>query len=77
MTTVKLNLPEELQEFLNNQTEAGQFNGPDEYTKALIERAKNGKDRKDRLESLLVEGLDSGNTISLDADENGSGYVRT
>ena len=66
MTTVNLDLPEELQQFVNGQAEAGRFDGPAAYIQALIERAKNGKER---LEALLIEGLESGDPIRLDADE--------
>ena len=66
MTTVDLNLPEELQQFLVSQAEAGQFSGPAEYIETLIRRAKQGKDK---LEAVLVEGLDSGDPMPLDADE--------
>jgi antitoxin ParD1/3/4 len=66
MTIVNLNLSEELQQFVNGQAEAGRFDGPAEYIEALIERARNGKEK---LEALLIEGLDSGDPISLDADE--------
>lgn len=66
MSTVNLNLSEELQQFVNGQAEAGRFEGPAGYIEALIERAKNGNAK---LEALLIEGLDSGDPIRLDADE--------
>lgn len=66
MATVNLNLSEELQEFVNSQVETGQFDGASGYIEALIARAKNGKEK---LEALLIEGLDSGVPIPLDADE--------
>lgn len=66
MADVNLNLPDELQQFVDGQVEAGQFEGASEYIEALISRAKEGKDK---LESLLIEGLDSGEPIPLDADE--------
>ena len=66
MTTVNLNLSDELQQFLNNQVEAGQFNEPAEYIEALIRRAKSGKEK---LDALLLEGLDSGDPVPLDAAE--------
>jgi antitoxin ParD1/3/4 len=66
MASVKLNLPEELQEFVDAQVEVGQFDGPGEYIEALIARAKKGKEK---LEALLIEGLESGDPIPLDADE--------
>ena len=66
MTSMKLNLSEELHEIVNVQVEAGSFDGPAGYIEALIERAKTGKER---LEALLIEGLDSGDPIPLDAEE--------
>ena len=68
MSTVNLNLSEELRQFVDGQAEAGRFDGPAEYIEALIARAKNGNDK---LEALLIEGLDSGDPIPLDADEWG------
>ena len=66
MTPVHLNLSKELQRFVNGQVEAGQFDGPAEYIETLIERAHKGKEK---LEALLIEGLDSGDPMPLDADE--------
>ena len=66
MANVNLNLPEELQQFVNGQAEAGEFEGPSAYIEALVARVKEGKDK---LEELLIEGLDSGEPIPLDADE--------
>jgi antitoxin ParD1/3/4 len=66
MATVNLNLSEELQQFVNSQVETGKFDGAGGYIKALIARAKDGKDR---LDALLIEGLDSGDPMPLDADE--------
>ncbi len=66
MATVNLNLTEELQKFLNGQVEAGQYDGTAAYIEALIARAKKGKEK---LETLLIEGLDSGEPVPLDADQ--------
>lgn len=66
MGTVNLDLPEELQQFVNSQVELGEFECASQYIEALIERAKQGKDR---LESLLIDGLDSGEPITLDAEQ--------
>ena len=63
---LNLNLPDELQLFVKSQVDAGQFKGPAEYIQALINRAKVGQEQ---LESLLIEGLDSGEAIPLDADK--------
>ena len=66
MASVNLRLPEELQRFVNEQVEVGEFDGAGAYIKALIARAKKGKEK---LEALLIEGLDSGDPIPLDSDE--------
>lgn len=66
MTPLHLNLSEELQLFVDGQVEVGQFDGPAKYIETLIERAHKGKEK---LEALLIEGLDSGDPIPLDADE--------
>jgi len=66
MANLSLNLGEELQQFVNGQVEAGEFEGPSAYVEALISRAKKGKEK---LEGLLIEGLDSGESIPLDASE--------
>lgn len=66
MTNLNLHLSDELQQFVIGQAEAGRFDGAAAYVEALIERAKNGKGR---LEALLIEGLDSGDPIPLDADQ--------
>jgi len=66
MQAVNLRLNEELQEFVDLQVQAGQFDGPASYVESLIRRAKDGKER---LELLLIEGLDSGDPIPLDAEE--------
>ncbi len=60
---LNLNLGEELQRFVNGQVEVGEFDGPSAYVVALISRAKEGKEK---LEELLIEGLDSGDPIPLD-----------
>jgi antitoxin ParD1/3/4 len=66
MASVNINLSDELQRFINGQVAAGQFSGAEGYIEALIERAMKGKER---LECLLIEGLDSGKAVPLDAKE--------
>jgi len=66
MVNLNLNLGEELQQFVIGQAEAGEFEGPSAYVEALISRAKKGKEK---LEALLIEGLDSGESVPLDAKE--------
>ncbi len=66
MANVNVNLSDELQQFVDRQVETGQFDGPEGYIEALVAQAKKGKDRVD---ALLIEGLESGDAIPLDGDE--------
>ncbi len=64
MTTFSISLPDELCHFVQSQAKLGGFSGADDYLRALVARAKLGTDR---LESLLIEGLDSGEQVLFDA----------
>lgn len=66
MSSVNINLSDDLQQFVLVQTEVGQFNGPSDYIESLVALAKQSKDS---LESYLEAGLDSGEPIILDALE--------
>jgi antitoxin ParD1/3/4 len=66
MASININLTDELKQFVDGQVEAGEFGGVVQYIEALIERAKTGKEK---LEELLVEGLNSGDPIPLDDDQ--------
>ena len=68
MTIIHLNLSHDQQQFLDDEVQAGHFADAAAYIEALIERANKGKER---LESLLIEGLDSGEPIPLDDAEWG------
>jgi Arc/MetJ-type ribon-helix-helix transcriptional regulator len=56
MTTVTLKLPDDLQQFVSGEAQAGQFADPAAYIQALIERAKNSKAK---IIAALREGLAS------------------
>jgi antitoxin ParD1/3/4 len=63
MTSVNLSLPDELGQFVSQQALIGGFAGESQYIEELITRAKRGSER---LESLLLAGLDSGEPNLLD-----------
>jgi antitoxin ParD1/3/4 len=65
MTTINLSLPEDLNRFIESQVRGGGFGGASDYIQTLIARAKSGNER---IEALLIEGLDSGEPIQLDAE---------
>jgi antitoxin ParD1/3/4 len=65
VTTVTLNLSDDLQQFVADQTQAGSYSDPAAYIQTLIQRAKAGKAK---IAELLDEGLDSGDALPLNAD---------
>jgi antitoxin ParD1/3/4 len=66
MNTVHLHLSADLEQFVARQAKAGDFSGPAAYIEALLERQKR---EHEELDSLLTEGLNSGEPIGLDAAE--------
>ncbi len=66
MAEITVILPEDLKQFVDGQIDVGGYGDASEYIGKLLIRAKDGKQR---LESLLIEGLDSGDPIRLDDDQ--------
>ena len=62
---LNLNLADDLQQFLQGETEAGQFTDASAYIEALL---RHGKQSKELLESQLIAGLDSGEAVPLDEE---------
>lgn len=59
MTTMNISLPEEMKAFVEEQIKQGGYSTVSEYLRELIRDAQK-QAAKDRLEKLLLEGLDSG-----------------
>ena len=66
MAEITVNLTDDLQHFVEGQVDVGRYGNAGEYIARLLLRAKQGKQR---LESLLIEGLESGEPLPLDDDE--------
>jgi antitoxin ParD1/3/4 len=66
MTTMNISLPENLKGFIDTQVQAGGYSTSSEYIRELI-RADQKKKLEQRLHSLLLEGLESGEPIPVDA----------
>jgi antitoxin ParD1/3/4 len=66
MTSMNISLPEELKQYIEAQTKVG-YSTPSEYVRELI-REDQKRRAQQRLEELLLEGLNSGEPIV--ADEN-------
>ena len=65
MTSMNVSLPEELKEYVEAQTKSG-YSTPSEYVRELI-RSDQKRRAKERLHGLLLEGLNSGESIPVDA----------
>lgn len=64
MTTVTISLPESLKAFVVKQIKRKGFGNVSEYFRTLLRDAQ-AREADARLESLLVEGLDSGPDVEL------------
>ena len=59
MQTMNISLPHPLKSFVERQIAAGRYSSASEYVRELI-RADEARRRQDQLETLLAEGLASG-----------------
>jgi antitoxin ParD1/3/4 len=61
MTTMNVSLPEKMKEFVDRRVEAGGYQTVSEYVRDLIRKdiKVQEKERNDRLDALLIEGLRS------------------
>jgi antitoxin ParD1/3/4 len=66
MTSMNVSLPEDLKHYVESQTKSG-YSTPSEYVRELI-RADQKRRAQEKLDTLLLEGLHSGNSIAVDAD---------
>ena len=64
MTSMNVSLPEELKEYVEARTKNG-YSTPSEYVRELI-RTDQKRQAKEKLDSLLLEGLNSGDPIPVD-----------
>ena len=64
MTTVTISMPESLKEFIDREVETKGYGNVSEYMRGLLRDAQ-AKDTDARLESLLLDGLSSGEGIPV------------
>jgi antitoxin ParD1/3/4 len=64
MTSMNVSLPAELKEYAEQQTKHG-YSTPSEYVRELI-REDQKRRAKEKLDALLLEGLDSGAGVPMD-----------
>jgi antitoxin ParD1/3/4 len=67
-TTLNISLPKPLKKFVEEQTVSGGYTSASEYIRELIRAARRLRTRNHQLETLLLEGLESGPCIEADED---------
>jgi antitoxin ParD1/3/4 len=65
MTSLNISLPQELKNYIEQQTQQG-YSTPSEYVRELI-REDQKRRAKEKLDALLMEGLNSGPPLAADA----------
>ena len=65
MTSMNVSLPEDLKEYVEAQTKSG-YSTPSEYVRELI-RGDQKRRAKEKLDTLLLEGLNSGDSLPVNA----------
>lgn len=63
--SIVVQLPESAQSFIDEQVASGRFTSPSDFIANLVEQARRHAAYQ-RLERLLLEGLDSGPPIEVD-----------
>lgn len=62
MTSMNITLPEPMRRFIDEQINSGNYGTASEYMRSLIREDQKRK-ADERLDALLLEGLDSGDPI--------------
>ena len=65
--SIFIQLPAEAQSFVEEQVASGRFTSPGDFVTNLVEQARLHA-AHERVEKLLLEGLDSGEPIEVDRD---------
>jgi antitoxin ParD1/3/4 len=64
METMNIALPESMKQFVHGRVSEGGYSSASEYVRELI-RADQKRKVEDRIDALLLEGLDSGEPIPV------------
>ncbi len=68
MTTLNVSLPDSLRQFVEAQVEQGGYSTASEYIRYLIRGAREAAESA-RIERLMLEGIQSGPAVPLEAAE--------
>ena len=64
MTSLNISLPESLKKYVEVQVSAGGYSTPSEYLRELLRQDQKQR-AEEKLEALLLEGLNSGEPIEI------------
>lgn len=67
MTSLNVSLPKALKEYIESRVSGGAYSTPSEYVRELI-RADQKRRTREKVETALLEGLNSGPTIEISRD---------
>jgi antitoxin ParD1/3/4 len=65
---MNISLPDSMKHFIEGQVAAGGYSSASEYVRALV-RADQQRQAKARLETLLLEALDSGDATTMTPED--------
>ena len=68
MQTMNISLPDQLKEFVDEQVGSGRYSSVSEYVRDLI-RDDERRKAQERLESMLMEGIQSGERTEMTREE--------
>ena len=68
VTSLNVSLPESLKAFVEEQVANGGYVSASEFIRQLLREASEIRTRRDQLERLLAEGLESGDPMEVTAD---------
>lgn len=65
MATMNISLPQSLKDYAQEKTETGEYSNPSDYVRSLIRHDKSRQNAQMRIESLLLEGMESNEQIQV------------
>jgi antitoxin ParD1/3/4 len=67
LSSLNISLPQSLKEYVESQVSTGGYSTPSEYLRELVRRDQRQR-AEEKLEALLLEGLQSGEPIEITAE---------
>lgn len=67
MATMTISLPEPMREFIESEVEGGDYGSASELIREMV-RERQKRKAQERLEQLLLEGLESGEPIEVNEE---------